>query len=279
MGCGLTSGLTSGKQLTLEQESLNIQIADNEAKVRDDYIKNILPVTSPIRIPSNARILVQNKDFCSQIKYQWTCDGYNYTCHWHTRTPNAPSDQGDSWVIERYLPGIGAGPDVRPAKRELLVGEDQWVSKAKWDEAIRARKQGIITEAQREILNNVCWKLKNNYDFYNGFEGEGKVILSIKNNKDLTIQIWDGYFEDIFSNPIFNNDGWQGFTRDYQEGIGAFSGDDDNIIINLQEYIDDLKQYIGKSQSYDETDDCLEFLIAFFEQARDNHDCIELRIF
>lgn len=79
MGCGLTSGLTSGKQLTLEQESLNIQIADNEAKVRDDYIKNILPVTSPIQIPSNARILVQNKDFCSQIKYQWTCDGYNYT--------------------------------------------------------------------------------------------------------------------------------------------------------------------------------------------------------
>lgn len=65
MGCGLTSGLTSGKQLTLEQESLNIQIADNEAKVRDDYIKNILPVTSPIQIPSNARILVQNKDFCS----------------------------------------------------------------------------------------------------------------------------------------------------------------------------------------------------------------------
>ena len=43
MGCGLTSGLTSGKQLTLEQESLNIQIADNEAKVRDDYIKNIHP--------------------------------------------------------------------------------------------------------------------------------------------------------------------------------------------------------------------------------------------
>ena len=67
------------------------------------------------------------------------------------------------------MPGIGAGPDVRPAKRELLVGEDKWVSKAKWDEAIRARKQGIITEAEFAVA------LGNGEDITSG-EGEYKAV-------------------------------------------------------------------------------------------------------
>ena len=40
MGCGSSSGLTSGKQVTFEQEMLGIQASNNEAKIMEDYIKN-----------------------------------------------------------------------------------------------------------------------------------------------------------------------------------------------------------------------------------------------
>lgn len=40
------------------------------------------------------------------------------------------------------------------------------------------------------------------------------------------IHIWDGYFEDIFGNPLSTNAGWSGFTKDYQESVRTFDGED-----------------------------------------------------
>ena len=57
-----------------------------------------------------------------QVKYEWSDDGYAYTCRWHTRTQNAPVEQGDTWVLHRHST-INEGK----TKEEYFVGNN-WVS-------------------------------------------------------------------------------------------------------------------------------------------------------
>lgn len=122
------------------------------------YLENGLPKTSPIPIPKTAKIIEEKKDGYDQVKYTWTEKDYSYTSRWHTRTPNAPPEQGNSWVVQRDQAGIGYGKDARPAKHEILVGKDKWVSKKEWQDAIRARKNGTATKEQKEMLDNGHWK-------------------------------------------------------------------------------------------------------------------------
>ncbi len=120
--------------------------------------------------------------------------------------------------------------------------------------------------------------LKSNHVYYDGYEGEGEVVLRIKEAKEYYLSIWDGFFEDIFGKPILSNAGWTGFTRDYQEGKDAFGYGDSYIINDIHEYIRDLKNYKGKDFAYDETEDCLDLMIAFFEFAEENFMKIEVSI-
>ena len=62
-------------------------------------------------------------------------------------------------------------------------------------------------------------KRKDDYVFYEGYEGEKEIIISLP---DIAYHIWDGYFDDIFGNPQSTENGWIGFTRDYNEFINAF---------------------------------------------------------
>ena len=55
---------------------------------------------------------------------------------------------------------IGYGKDARPAKHEILVGKNKWVSKAEWRKAIQTRKDGTATKEQKEMLDNGHWKPK-----------------------------------------------------------------------------------------------------------------------
>ena len=43
----------------------------------------------------------ETKNGYVQVKYTWKKGDYSYTSRWHTRTPNAPREQGNSWVVER----------------------------------------------------------------------------------------------------------------------------------------------------------------------------------
>ncbi|MBR2896625.1 MAG: hypothetical protein IKC04_01895 [Oscillospiraceae bacterium] len=113
---------------------------------------------SPIRIPKKATTQVQAKKGYSQIKYTWESGNYKYTSRWHTRTPNAPKNQGTSWVVERKSSGIGYGKNARPKKEEVLVGKNKWISKRDWKNAITARKNGTLTKKQKEWLDNGHWK-------------------------------------------------------------------------------------------------------------------------
>ena len=125
-----------------------------------DYIKYTLPKSSPIKIPSSATVKEEQKNGYDQVKYTWKKGDYSYTSRWHTRTPNAPKEQGDSWVVERKKSGVGYGKNARPKQEEVLVGKNKWISKQDWKNAIMARKKGTLTQQQKEWLDNGHWKDK-----------------------------------------------------------------------------------------------------------------------
>ena len=113
---------------------------------------------SPIKVPKKATAQVQAKNGYSQIKYTWESGNYKYTSRWHTHTPNAPKNQGTSWVVERKSSGVGYGKNARPKKEEVLVGKNKWISKRDWKNAITARQNGTATKKQKEWLDNGHWK-------------------------------------------------------------------------------------------------------------------------
>ena len=158
---GQAIGTIGSPQTSLQQEELKQIAAKNEAAAkRDSYLRTELSKTAPMKIPSNATIKDEKKQGYDQVKYKWKRGDFTYTARWHTRTPDAPKEQGNSWVVERKRAGIGNGPNARRAERHILVGKNKWVSKKKWYDAIHARKTGTATKEQEELLNNGHWKEK-----------------------------------------------------------------------------------------------------------------------
>ena len=147
MGTGAGKGLNFGNTKGSQQSHA-------------DYISKELPKSSPIKIPPTATIKEEAKNGYDQVKYTWEHGDYSYTSRWHTRTPNAPKDQGDSWVVQRDKNGIGYGKNARPAVHEVLVGKNKWVSMKEWRLAIKARKNGVATKEQKEMLDNGHWEGK-----------------------------------------------------------------------------------------------------------------------
>lgn len=162
---GQAHGTNGSPQMTLEQLEYRAKVAvlEARAKAREDHLRIELPKTSPLKIPSSATIKEEQKQGYNQVKYSWQRGEYKYLCRWHTRTPNAPKNQGNSWVVERKIPGIGSGPHAKAARSEILVGKTTngnniWVDKKKWNDAIYARKHGTCTKEQKEMLDHGHWK-------------------------------------------------------------------------------------------------------------------------
>jgi hypothetical protein len=122
------------------------------------YLREILPKRSPITIPPTATIKEETKNGYQQVKYSWKRGEYSYISRWHTRTPNAPVGQGNSWVVQRDSAGKGYGTDAHPAKHEIMVGKGKWVPRKEWNAAIYARKHGTATQQQKEMLDHGHWK-------------------------------------------------------------------------------------------------------------------------
>ncbi len=123
-------------------------------------------------------------------------------------------------------------------------------------------------------------KLVNNSTFYDGFEGEKEIILSVVEKPNINIHIWEGYFYDFFGSPAFDCNGWKGFTRDYNQMERTF-GDDEYIInqVDIKEYLDDILHYADKKYEYNRIYECYELLCIFFEYALNNHYQIKMQIF
>lgn len=104
--------------------------------------------SSPLSIPAGAAVKVQAKKGYTQIRFRWRIGNQRFDARWHTRTPGAPSAQGNTWVVERRT----MGTPTQRAQNHILSGR-RWVTKAKWHAAIAARKAGTATNAQRALLD------------------------------------------------------------------------------------------------------------------------------
>lgn len=119
----------------------------------------------------------------------------------------------------------------------------------------------------------------NNTIFYDGYEGEGEIVLTLLDSQNaVTIHVWDGYFEEIFGTPTPSDAGWTGFTRDYQESVRTFNGEERILLSSIPEYLSDLRNYENHTFSYDETNACLNLLIDFFNQALSSSSEITVEI-
>ena len=127
------------------------EMTENEiAKVVENYRKK-----APIEIPDIAKYKAKSMPGgYEQISYKWNDGTYKYEVRWHTRTSGAPEGQGNTWVVRRTIPGNGG---TKPST-QFLIGENEWVEGWKWYDAINARKNGIATQAQIELLDKGHWK-------------------------------------------------------------------------------------------------------------------------
>ena len=116
--------------------------------------------------------------------------------------------------------------------------------------------------------------LFNNTEFYDGFEDEHEIELFISEKTELSIHIWEGYFNDIFGEPPFNGKGWYGFTRDFQQCERTFEEKD--VEINVDEYLLDLLNYKNKKFRFEETKKCYELIHFFLEYAKANTKTVKV---
>jgi len=117
------------------------------------YDKSLVK-SSPLEIPSTAKVIRQAKTGYDQIKYTWSDDVYKYEARWHTRTPGAPKDQGNTWVITRTTPGKVTG---HLKVQHVMTGENEWTTMNEWQKAIRARQNGVTTPEQQSLLDCGHW--------------------------------------------------------------------------------------------------------------------------
>ena len=117
-------------------------------------------------------------------------------------------------------------------------------------------------------------KLVNNLKFYDGFEDEPEIELFIAENPEFNIHIWQGYFSDIFREPSLDGKGWNGFTRDFQQLERTYEEKD--VIIDVDEYLNDLYIYRQRTFEFEETRKCYELLCHFLEYAKENGKTVKV---
>ena len=83
---------------------------------------------------------------------------------------------------------------------------------------------------------------KHDTEFYDGYEGEPEYILEREDGASL--HIWEGYLSDIMDPPCAAP--WKGFTRDYEECVRTYDTTEP-VAIDVQEYLDDLRGYAGRT--------------------------------
>lgn len=113
-------------------------------------------------------------------------------------------------------------------------------------------------------------KIRDNYTFFEDFDGEPEIVLEAENTDMQILHIWDGYLDDILREPNLDGNGWLGFTRDYHQCEGAFGDNSEGIITDITEYIDDLKLYADRKFDYDDTKDVYNLLYSWLEEAIKN---------
>jgi RHS repeat-associated protein len=113
---------------------------------------------SPIQIPRRSTIISQEKsNGFDQVKFLWSDAKFKYEARWHTRTPNAPTSQGNTWVIQRTTPGNSTGQQKAV---HIMTEDNKWTPLHTWKKAVTDRQNGVATAEQETILDNGHWPAK-----------------------------------------------------------------------------------------------------------------------
>lgn len=95
----LFSNKPSGRR---EYYNFNLMSKQESEKIASEIKKR-----SPIQAPTDATQKIEQKAAgYAQIKYTWAKNGVKYESRWHTRTPGAPANQTNSWVVTRKKWGV-----------------------------------------------------------------------------------------------------------------------------------------------------------------------------
>ena len=123
-------------------------------------------------------------------------------------------------------------------------------------------------------------KLKNNEVYCEPDFCDDEIILSLKEQPEFNLHIWDGYIRDLFGDPPMHGMGWKGFTRDYQEIMGAFSGKSNNCIElpDLEEYLVDILQYAKKQFRFKETREVFNLIYDFLRYAMATNQTVIMEV-
>lgn len=117
---------------------------------------------SPISIPNSSVYKVQKKNGYKQITFKFEKGGVKYESRWHEKTPNSPNYMKNSWQVTKTIKGKGYGNNVKKKEVWHMIknnnGKIKWISNSQYQEAIRAKKNGTLTDKQREVLNSAHWR-------------------------------------------------------------------------------------------------------------------------
>ncbi|MCR5294894.1 MAG: hypothetical protein K6E30_06955 [Lachnospiraceae bacterium] len=120
--------------------------------------------------------------------------------------------------------------------------------------------------------------LRNNYTYYEGFEGEDEVVFTLVSNPETSIHLWIGYLDDILGDPPLNGSEWTGLTRDYHQTEGAFSSEGESVTVDSAEYLTDLQQYAGRVFDEPETAEVFQLIMTFLKYAVEEKSLIKLQV-
>ena len=120
--------------------------------------------------------------------------------------------------------------------------------------------------------------LRNNSNYYEGFEREDEVVFSLVSNPEMSVHLWIGYLDDILGEPPLNGSEWTGLTRDYHQTEGAFSQEVESVTVDPTEYLADLQQYADRKFDEPETAEVYQLIIAFLKYAVEEKSLIELQV-
>jgi len=76
-----------------------------------------------------------------------------------------------------------------------------------------------------------------NKKYYIGYEGHDYIAFKIKERKDTALILWDGYIDSMLE----NQKKWDsGLSLDWCEEAGPYELKDEDVIVDIDSYFDDL---------------------------------------
>ena len=121
--------------------------------------------------------------------------------------------------------------------------------------------------------------ISNNMKFYEGYEGETKIIFQFGGDNNKSIHLCEGYIDDIMNHqPGTDDDYKNGLSFDWNSLEGPYSSDRTDNYIDVDDYYNDLIRFKDVQFKYEETKEAYELLLSFLKQAKDNNEKVEVII-